>query len=65
MIRIGEMPPPLAPTLLQRYGRITPAGMGHHVEAGIMDPALKPVQANVAVVGPAVDRKSTRLNSSH
>jgi 4-hydroxy-4-methyl-2-oxoglutarate aldolase len=54
MIRIGEMPPALVPTLLQRYRRITPAGMGHHVEAGIMDPALKPVQANVAVVGPAV-----------
>jgi 4-hydroxy-4-methyl-2-oxoglutarate aldolase len=54
MIRIGDRPAPLVPALVQRYRQITPAAMGHHIEGGIMDPTIKPVQAGVAVVGPAV-----------
>jgi 4-hydroxy-4-methyl-2-oxoglutarate aldolase len=54
MIRIGDTAPSLAPALLERYRRITPAAMGHHVEGGILDPAIKPVQSGIAVVGPAV-----------
>jgi 4-hydroxy-4-methyl-2-oxoglutarate aldolase len=54
MIRIGDAPATLAPALLQRYRLITPAAMGHHVEGGIMVPAIKPVQTGVTVAGPAV-----------
>src|SRR5688500_19996126 len=49
-----------APALLQRRLRRTPAGTG-----GVEVVLLPPPAGGVVVEDPALDRKSTRLNSSH
>lgn len=54
MLRIVEGVKRIAPGLIEKYRAITPAGMGHHVESGIMNAAIKPVQQNVAVAGTAI-----------
>ena len=54
MLRIVESVSRIAPSLIEKYRVITPAGMGHHVEAGIMNAGIKPVQQNVAVTGTAI-----------
>jgi 4-hydroxy-4-methyl-2-oxoglutarate aldolase len=41
-------------TLLERYRHVAPATIGHFIEDGFMDPAIKPVGRKVKLVGPAV-----------
>jgi regulator of RNase E activity RraA len=42
------------PAILERYRHVAPATIGHFVEEGFMDPAIKPLGRKVKLVGPAL-----------
>src|SRR2546422_4000363 len=78
---LNPLPSQLDARLVQKLVRAEPATIGHFRNWGFMDPAIRAMQSDLRIAGPAVtvrvtryaqiglhgaeDRKSTRLNSSH
>ncbi len=54
MLSINTSVQALSPDLLEKYRGISPAAMGHHIENGIMNASIRPIQQNISVVGRAV-----------
>jgi regulator of RNase E activity RraA len=51
---LEPLPPRLAPTLIQKLLKAEPATIGHFRNWGFMDPALRAMQSEVRIAGPAV-----------
>jgi regulator of RNase E activity RraA len=54
MFTLNPLPPQLDPRLVDKLVRAEPATIGHFRHWGFMDPALKAVQPDVRIAGPAV-----------
>jgi regulator of RNase E activity RraA len=54
MFTLNSLPPPLASELVQKLVRAEPATIGHFRHWGFMDPAVKAMQQDVRIAGPAV-----------
>jgi regulator of RNase E activity RraA len=54
MFQLNALPPQIAPTLVEKLVRAEPATIGHFRDWGFMDPALKAMQQDVRIAGPAV-----------
>lgn len=58
--RVCELPS----VLIERYRAIQPATIGHLIEFGFCDPALRPVWGKIKLVGPAVTVRTSALDSA-
>jgi regulator of RNase E activity RraA len=54
MFSLHPLPPQLSPALVQKLVRAEPATIGHFRDWGFMDPALRAMQPDVRIAGPAV-----------
>ena len=54
MFTLNPLPSRLAPDLVQKLVRAEPATIGHFRDWGFMDPAIKAMQPDVRIAGPAV-----------
>jgi regulator of RNase E activity RraA len=54
MFSLNPLPAQLAPALVQKLVRAEPATIGHFRDWGFMDPAIRAMQQNVRIAGPAV-----------
>jgi len=54
MFQLNALPAQLAPALVEKLVRAEPATIGHFRDWGFMDPALKAMQPDVRIAGPAV-----------
>lgn len=54
MFTLNPLPSQLAPDLVQKLVRAEPATIGHFRDWGFMDPAIKAMQPDVRIAGPAV-----------
>jgi regulator of RNase E activity RraA len=54
MFTLKPLPSQLAPDLVQKLGRAEPATIGHFRDWGFMDPAIRAMQPDVRIAGPAV-----------
>jgi 4-hydroxy-4-methyl-2-oxoglutarate aldolase len=54
MFQLNALPPQLAPALVEKLVRAEPATIGHFRDWGFMDPAIKAMQQDVRIAGPAV-----------
>jgi len=54
MFKINPLPPQLDPKLVEKLVRAEPATIGHFRDWGFMDPAVKAVQQDLRIAGPAV-----------
>jgi regulator of RNase E activity RraA len=54
MFTINPLPPQLSPALVEKLVRAEPATIGHFLDWGFMDPALRAMQPDVRIAGPAV-----------
>ncbi len=63
-IRIQPKPAPLPADLIERYRGVTPATVGHMIEAGAATPALAPLFRPVKLVGRAITVRITSPDST-
>jgi 4-hydroxy-4-methyl-2-oxoglutarate aldolase len=54
MFMLNPLPPQLSPKLVEKLVRAEPATIGHFRDWGFMDPAVRAMQADVRIAGPAV-----------
>lgn len=54
MFTLNALPPQLPPGLVEKLIRAEPATIGHFRDWGFMDPAIKAMQPDVRIAGPAV-----------
>ena len=54
MFQLNALPSKLAPALVQKLVRAEPATIGHFRDWGFMDPAIRAMQSDVRIAGPAV-----------
>jgi len=54
MFMLNPLPAQLSPSLLGKLVRAEPATIGHFRDWGFMDPAIRAMQADVRIAGPAV-----------
>jgi 4-hydroxy-4-methyl-2-oxoglutarate aldolase len=54
----------LSAELIERYRAVQPATIGHLIEFGFCDPALRPVWRTFKLVGPAVTVRTSALDSA-
>ena len=54
MFQLNALPSQLAPALVQKLVRAEPATIGHFRDWGFMDPAIRAMQSDVRIAGPAV-----------
>jgi regulator of RNase E activity RraA len=54
MFALHPLPPQLDPKLVAKLVRAEPATIGHFRDWGFMDPAIRAMQSNVRIAGPAV-----------
>jgi 4-hydroxy-4-methyl-2-oxoglutarate aldolase len=54
MFTLNPLPPQLSPKLVEKLVRAEPATIGHFRDWGFMDPALRSMQRDVRIAGPAV-----------
>jgi len=54
MFTLNPLPPQIAPALVKKLVRAEPATIGHFRHWGFMDPALRAMQQDVRIAGPAV-----------
>jgi regulator of RNase E activity RraA len=54
MFALHPLPPQLDPELVAKLVRAEPATIGHFRDWGFMDPAIRAMQADVRIAGPAV-----------
>jgi regulator of RNase E activity RraA len=54
MFQLNALPSQLAPALVQKLVRAEPATIGHFRDWGFMDPAIRAMQPDVRIAGPAV-----------
>jgi regulator of RNase E activity RraA len=54
MFTINSLPPQLPAALVEKLVRAEPATIGHFLDWGFMDPALKALQRDMRIAGPAV-----------
>jgi regulator of RNase E activity RraA len=54
MFALHPLPPELDPKLVAKLVRAEPATIGHFRDWGFMDPAIRAMQSNVRIAGPAV-----------
>lgn len=53
-VHINPMPPALNPTLLARFGKVSPPTVGHILNFGFVSPAISPLFRPVRLVGRAI-----------
>ena len=54
MFQLNALPAQLTPALVEKLVRAEPATIGHFRDWGFMDPAIKAMQQDVRIAGPAV-----------
>jgi len=54
MFTLNPLPPQLSPKLVEKLVRAEPATIGHFRDWGFMDPAVRAMQRDVRIAGPAV-----------
>ena len=54
MFTLNPLPPQLSPELVAKLVRAEPATIGHFRDWGFMDPAIRAMQQDVRIAGPAV-----------
>jgi 4-hydroxy-4-methyl-2-oxoglutarate aldolase len=61
---LDKLPPQLDPQLVSKLVKAEPATIGHFRNTGFMDPAIRAVQADVRIAGPAVTVRAPGMDGT-
>jgi regulator of RNase E activity RraA len=64
MFVLKDLPPPVAPSLLDRLRRVETATVGHFLLAGFMDVRIQPIQSGLRIAGTAITVRTHGTDST-
>src|SRR5258708_7036814 len=64
MFVLKDLPPPVAPALLEKLRRVETATVGHFLLAGFMDVRIQPIQSGLRIAGTAITVRTHGIDST-
>lgn len=64
MFTLNSLPPPLEAQLVAKLMKAEPATIGHFRNTGFMDPAIRAMQSDVRIAGPAVTVRAPGMDGT-